>query len=339
MRFNPPPNWPVQPGWIPPPGWRPPAEWGEPPYGWSVWVDDEPDRTEPITILPAHLSDDSEKLPSDRTAESPNEPDLRAKSKELLPKQNLGIWRKAAENPIWTTLGALVGIVGLVISMVQVVQAMQTPPVDLEVAALTIDGQVPAKGTLDGSDTKANRSIALTPIDLTLQNKGGLPSLITRIDAEIVFFRQLRDCTSALSSSETISAKYQLPIPMNGLEPAAKQLSTEIRFEVKPGAADRMIFSLGPQTQPEYETTPMVMSARIKLVHDEDQVLDVGTVSLVTTVAAAMAQIDALGLQPSDDARACANDNVKDLDEMFAIQATRSRLLDSLRSAYQQASA
>jgi hypothetical protein len=290
---------------------------------------DDPGPTAPVENQAAHPA-----------AAQPVPPtgDGAAGSRKEKPPQKNRMWAKAVKHPAWTTFGALIGIVGLVLSVVQIIQAMQTPPLDLEVAALTSDGQQSVRGTVTGGDAEGTRSIGLTPIELTLQNKGGKPSLITRIDAEIVYFQQLKDCTGAEPTSETIAAKYQLLIPMSDVEPTEKQLASEVRFEVKPGAADRMVLNLGPQTQPAFETTPMLMSARIKLVHDGDQALDVGTASLVTTVDAATAQLDALGSSPSPATRSCAKENLDHLDEMFAIQATRSSLLDSLRSAYQQAS-
>ncbi|MCB9408865.1 hypothetical protein [Mycolicibacterium sp.] len=344
MRFNPPPNWPVEPEWTPPPGWQPPAEWGDPPYGWQFWLPTDaghhvPDTDNSLhppvpTVVPA------EERTSPETSDAPetngtSETNDAVEAKEE-PIRKKGMWARALEHPTWTTLGALVGIIGLVLSVVQLVQAMQTPPADLEVAALSIDGQQSARGTVTGAGTETTRSIALTPIELTLQNKGNKPSLITRIDADIVYFQQLTDCTGEASTPNALAVKYQLAIPMNGAEPAEKHLSSEVRFEVKGGAADRMVLSLGPQTQPAFETRPMVMSAKIKLIHDGDEVLEIGTVSLVTTVGAADAQIDTARWSSLPTAGACAAQNLEYLDKMVAIQATRSRLLDNLRSAYQQ---
>ncbi|MBO9554819.1 hypothetical protein [Cellulomonas sp.] len=42
MRFNPPPNWPVEPGFTPPRGWEPDPAWPRPPAGWRTWLPDEP---------------------------------------------------------------------------------------------------------------------------------------------------------------------------------------------------------------------------------------------------------------------------------------------------------
>ena len=53
-----------------------------------------------------------------------------------------------------------------------------------------------------------------------MQNKGNKPSLITRIDADIVYFQQLTDCTGEASTPNALAVKYQLAIPMNGAEPA-----------------------------------------------------------------------------------------------------------------------
>jgi len=339
MRFNPPPNWPIEPGWTPPLGWEPPADWEEPPYRWEFWL---PDNLVPVDPSAVHAPPNQAPAPSavtlpevivDKIGNAAPAPTGRDRE----PDARQGLITKAVQNPIWTTLGALVGIVGLVVSMTQIYQAMRTPPVDLQVAALTIDTQQALQGTITGAE-RATRSIELTPIDLTLQNRGGEPSLITRVEAEVLFFQQLQDCTFAEPTPESISASYHLAIPMNDLEPVKANVANEIRFEVKAGTADRMVLTVGPQSQPAFDTTPMVMTAKLKLIHDDNQTLDVGGVSLVSTVSAANAQIQALSSNPSPRARGCAKENLAHLDKMFAIQATRSRILDALRSAYQRAS-
>lgn len=343
MRFNPPPSWPVEPGWAPPSGWRPPEDWEEPPYGWQLWVPDAP-ATPAAAAAPERHATVIETPEPSTSSESDvsvlvddDVPEEEAPDGNGEQKRRQGLFSRAARNPIWTTLGALVGIVGLVLSSVEVYQAMRTPPVDLEVVALTLDSQQSVQGTLtDGAD--GVRPMEVTPIDITLQNKGGEPSLITKVEAEVVFFQQLQDCTFSAPAPERITAKYDLKVPMDGVKPDKTDIASEIRFEVKAGVADRMVLTLGPQTQPAFATTPMVMTAKLTMVHD-DQVLEVRGVSLVTTVGAANAQIEVLGSDPSPRARACAKANLEHLDTMFAIQAIRSRVLDSLRSAYQRASA
>ncbi|WP_448221915.1 hypothetical protein [Gordonia iterans] len=246
--------------------------------------------------------------------------------------------KKAVEHPLWTTLGAIIGIIGLVISIYQIYENTKTPPVELEISSITLDGQqsVGAK-IFSGPDDSVGTdgSIELTPIDITMQNKGGEPSLITRIDVDVVFLQELQDCTGTRPAPGRVAGGYQIAIPMRDAQPADKSIGTEIRFEVKSDAADRMVLTIGPDTQSAFTTTPMVMSVKLTFVHDDDQRKEVGTVSLVTTVAAANAQISGTPNTPAG--RQCAKDNLTHLDTMFAIQATRSRLLDSLRSAYQSA--
>lgn len=344
MRFNQPPNWPrPAPGWTPPPGWKPPAEWGEPPYGWQLWLPEEPVAAVPPSA-PAHHAPaqqpPAQSAPGQRPA--PGTEPVAEQNPDDAPDKRRSRWgratKKAVENPLWTTLGAIVGIVGLVISVFQIYQATKTPPVDLEVASITIDGQQAVAAQIFPGPTDANPTdgtVELTPIDITLQNKGGDPSLITRIDAEVVFFAQLQDCTGTKPAPERAAAQYQLKIPMNGAEPSTTKFGNEVRFEVKPDAADRMVLTIGPDVQAAFVSTPMVMTVKLAFVHDDDQRKEIGAVSLVTTVAAANAQIS--GIQQNPAGRECAKNNVERLDNMFAIQATRSRLLEQLRSAYQAA--
>lgn len=249
-----------------------------------------------------------------------------------MPTPKKRVASKAIEHPIWTTLGAVLGVVGLVLSGIEIYQNVRPDPADLEVVYISIDSQQSVKGTLEGQSV----SVGLTPIELTLQNKGGEPVLISKIEADVVFFQQLVDCTRSQPRPGAITVPYALPIPMDGVAPRANQFAKEVRIAVEPGVADRVVLTLGPQSQSGFDTQPMVMSVRLKLAHGGGQTMDVGTVSLVTTVDAASKQIDGLTV-PSEQTRSCAEQNLGHLDTMFAIQARRSAVLESLRSAYQAA--
>lgn len=331
--FNPPPNWPSppHPNWRPPASWQPDPAWGPIPEGWELWASDQD----------GNPNGQSDQVPSDQglpqlellQRSEPNGEKAKRAGHSPAQVRLSRATRKAIENPLWTTLGAILTIIGVVVSVAQLYQAAQTPPVDLEITSITLDGQHSLSADVSGPGAPTVGAVAVTPIDITLQNRGGEPSLITGIDATVVYFQQLKDCTFARPSGQDIAAQYQLEIPMSGTTPSSKSLHSEIRFEVKPDAADRMVLTLGPETQQDFATTPMVMAVNLALVHDDNAVKELGTVSLVTTVSAAEAQIEA---PASADPRVqkCAQDNLEHLDELFAIQSTRSQLLEQLRSSY-----
>ncbi|MFT3661155.1 MAG: toll/interleukin-1 receptor domain-containing protein [Gordonia sp. (in: high G+C Gram-positive bacteria)] len=240
--------------------------------------------------------------------------------------------RKTSRLPIWAAVVAIIVVLGLTISLYKL-YGDDTVPVDLEISSINLDGRQSAGAKVLRGTSSTDGTIDLTPIDITMQNKGDEPSLITRVDAEVVFFQQLKDCTGTKPAPGNAKAGYQIAIPMRDALPANRSIENEIRFEVKPAAADRMVLTVGPDVQPAFATVPMVMSVKLTFVHDDDQRMEIGTVSLVTTVAAANAQIS--GNPSAPGVQACAKENLTHLDKMFAIQATRSRLLDDLRSAYQ----
>lgn len=131
------------------------------------------------------------------------------------------------------------GVVGVVISGFQIYQSTQSATADLEIAMTPIGGpeQIAAVGydqvakeidlDIPVGEFKAN------PIDLTLKNNGGQPSLITKVAADVKHYEVLKDCTRSGAGPAGITAEYTFKIPTDltmggvilgkhpGLSPAA----------------------------------------------------------------------------------------------------------------------
>lgn len=234
---------------------------------------------------------------------------------------------------MWTSLGAVIGVIGVVISGVQIVQAMDTPPPNLEIALLSTTGAQTITGTISdatGNYPDSPAEVGATPVDITLKNSGGEPALISRIDTDVVFAETLRDCTLSGAGPALVSANYAVKLPTDvatgTLRPGLT--STETRFEVKAGAVDRMELTIGPDRQPASGSYPVVLAVHLTLIHDDGQTLDAGTISTVTTSEYAEKQING-----KLDAE-CAADNLAVLNALFATQSIRSTELEQLRAAY-----
>lgn len=297
MPFNAPPNWPTPPtGWTPGPDWTPPTEWGPAPDGWDFggWQPTEP--------------------PSSR-----------------------GIRRATStfvKHPLWTTLGAFIGVVGVVISGVQIYQSTQSAPADLEVAMTSIGGpeQIKAIG-YDRGSKKVDLDIPVgefraNPIDLTLKNNGGQPSLITKVVADVKHFELLRDCTRSGAGPAGISAEYTFRIPTepNGQVKLGKH-DHDVRFETKPGAVDRMALTIGPDIETFYNT-PYVLGVHFILVAEGGKELDAGSYTIVGNHKAIETNLDGV-LDP-----ACSQKNLETLETIYAFQSTKAPELDQLRDTF-----
>ena len=235
-------------------------------------------------------------------------------------------------------MGAIVGVIGIVVSIIQLTDGSDSgyTPAELEVPILTVGMPEEIKGTVTYPDN-TGQSIDLTasPVDITLKNNGDKPSLITEANAEVLFFSQLQDCRAGVDSGAGqgyLSAAYSIKLPTAENTSAVElgRSSTSMRFEVKPGTVDRMQLTLGPKRQAYQATYPLVIAARITLIHDESETLDVGTVAVATTGEDVQTQIE------DADKPDCAAANLEILDKLYEIQSYRAPDLDRMRKRFQQ---
>jgi hypothetical protein len=236
------------------------------------------------------------------------------------------------KHPFWSASAAVLGVVGTFISIYQLAGGQNYDPAKLEVAivAMGTPEEIEATVTYPGSDVQ-NKSITGAPVDITLKNNGSDASLITAIEAEVLFYQPLADCAFPGAGPGVITAYYSIKIPMPDRpdQPVAPgPYTTSTRFEVKANSVDRMQLTIGPETQLWATNYAKVMAVKLTLIHDGDERLDVGTVELASTGENVEKQI-----AHSQD-QACARDNVKVLDELYAIQGYHAPDLDKLRDAY-----
>ena len=306
MPFNPPPNWPVPPhrDWTPAPGWRPPAQWGPAPPGWDFgeW----PGKDTSVFA---------------RTGEPHPETAKR--------------WGRATNafinHPLWTTAGALLGIVGLVLSGFQIYQATQSKPEDLEVSMTSFAGPTKVQAvSYDGPTHTYGAPVdaTATPVDITLQNNGGEPSLITQVVATVTYADKLKDCTSTGAGPLRVSAEYTITIPDKDGLPASGTYTKDVRFEVKPETVDRMTITVGPEFE-SADNFPYVVGFDVALVHDDGSRLDAGQYALVSNLKAADANIE------RSTSAGCAAANLESIDQVYTDTSVKSDELERLRTAYQ----
>ena len=258
------------------------------------------------------------------------------------------------KHPGWTSLGALIGIAGIALSIVQFVapsgetnrSAEKSGP-DLEVAALALGTPEQIDGVNFSSipgDPEYPAEFDVTPVDITLKNNGGAPSVITQVNAEVLFSTTLQDCTKSGAGPAAIRANYALQFPVDRQTDELKpgSVSTAMQFEVKPGSVDRMQVTVGPERQ-SGNPYPTVLAVKISLVHDGSQKLDVGAVALPALPEKLDQQIHGLrvsgGYVNEPDDPVCAAKNLTKLDELYTIEAVRAPSLDQLREKYQQRAA
>ncbi|WP_143545525.1 hypothetical protein [Rhodococcus sp. 114MFTsu3.1] len=181
-----------------------------------------------------------------------------------------------------------------------------------------------------GSYPDEPTDVGVTPIDVTVRNSGGEPSLISQINAEVLFAETLSDCTFGGAGPALVSANYSVKLPTDANTGGTRlgTTSTETRFEVKAGAVDRMVVTIGPEKQQASGSYPVVVAVRLSLVHDNNETLDAGAVSIVSTLDNAEKQVQGK-LDPD-----CAAKNLQVLDKLFAVQSIRSNELERLRAAY-----
>lgn len=241
------------------------------------------------------------------------------------------IAKRLLDHPFWTTAGALIGIVGLGISMFQIWQAAQPDPEKLSVAMASFGGteSVPASQSGLASDTSMRRlTVGANPVEIALQNNGSEPSIITQIVAKVSRFERLYDCTQSGAGPVRISADYNLKIPTNGRLQGDGLATSDVRFEVRPKSADRMNATIGPDSEIA-ANYPYLVAFDLELVHDGDKRLSLGPFATLTNHDAIEANIS------RSNSASCAKRNLQRIQDSLPLGVTTSAELDQIRGAYE----
>lgn len=235
-------------------------------------------------------------------------------------------------HPFFTGLAALVGVVGVALSVVQLALPSHNGGPALDVAALAIGMEPYQIDAVNGSsipnDEGSDRPTRLdvSPIDITFKNTGGEPSIINKAEAELLYSTMLHDCTRSGAGPAQVTANYALTFPLveeGEYSDLAPSTSADIDFVVPPGSVERMQLTVGPQEQ-SGNSYPTVLAVRIFLFHDDGSKLDVGTVA----VAASTKQMEKQ-ISEADDPE-CAAESLAELDQLYAVATVHSAELDVL---------
>lgn len=155
MRFNPPPQWPVEAGWTPDENWTPDPTWPPSPPGWQFWLPDEP--TEPVMPprIPEVDDDVYRAQPIDYGTQSVRVPTA----------------RRSSALPITLTVAAvaIVAVVAALTAGFAVYRTMSRP---------ASDSAAPANSVT--AETNSATSGALrTPVSTVTETRAAAPSIIT----------------------------------------------------------------------------------------------------------------------------------------------------------------
>lgn len=260
-----------------------------------------------------------------------------------------GVFKRAltalAEHRVWTTVGAVAGIAGVVLFAIQLAAPSEGGGPELEVAALGLGSPEQIDGISGSSipdDPQNPDNFDVSPVDITLKNNGGAQSVITKVTAEVLYSAYLQDCTDSGAGPAKITANYAIRFPLGSKgqygDLIRGPLSTALNFVVKPGSVDRMQVTVGPDDQGGNPGLT-VLAVKISLVHDGSQVLEVGTVALGALEERIEEQINGVrvtgGFNEIRDPE-CAKENLIKIDEMYAVAPVRSASLDRLRQKYEE---
>lgn len=242
----------------------------------------------------------------------------------------------AANNPLWSSLGAIVGIVSVLATTFQIYQATRDDPADLEIAMTSIGGplDVPAIG-IDLASNSAAPQIPVgifraSPIDITLRNTGGEPTLISSVIVDVEHFERLSDCTTSGAGPAGVSAEYtvRLPEASVGTGPALGEVNHDVRFEVKAGSVDRMQLTVGPEVE-GLGNYPYVLGLKVSLIESGGKRLDAGKYLLAGNHRGIDANLN------GSPAAECAVDNLEKIEPLMSYQSTKSTELLRLRDTFQ----
>ncbi|WP_152989988.1 hypothetical protein [Frankia sp. ACN1ag] len=162
----------------------------------------------------------------------------------------------------WTVVGGICAVLALVLTLItilphgeDVVRTQAVPaPADLRVVGFSLaDPTSVDADVLSGGDPTpaAGTSIKSSTIDLTLENMGDFPALITSATLTFHYQQRVADCRQS-GGPVTISGSYSIKVPSQ-VQKVPFSVARPMNFEVKPKALDRMTITLGPQELGETE--------------------------------------------------------------------------------------
>ncbi|MFT3661159.1 MAG: hypothetical protein QM809_07090 [Gordonia sp. (in: high G+C Gram-positive bacteria)] len=262
MRFNPPPNWPPPPSpeWKPEPGWYPDPAWGPPPDGWRLWTPEPGD--DPDAIGPT---------PPFRPGES---------------AESNGVVGTVLRSRPWLPLGAVVGIVVLVVAIYALMRD-DSSNAPVELAAVTLGPVIELTGEFGGPGVvdEESQDVGVVPIDVTLKNNGDRPIRVTSIEVEVMQGDHVEQCHRGGAGPGRITADFTVKLPLVTENYTTRTrlgpTSSPVDFHVGPKDTDRMVITVGP----EYQSHLFVELIAFKIA----LALDDGTRLGLPSVAAATA--------------------------------------------------
>lgn len=251
----------------------------------------------------------------------------------------------AIKNPVWATVGTVVGVLAIGVSGFAYLQANSSSEGRLRIAAVTLDEPVDvaaielsANGQPEGNRPLGD--VAVAPIDVTFKNDGGSVASINQVSATVVKSEHILSCLQQGAGGVGVAAEYALKIPRGQLfeEGVREQTSTGIDFKVDPGETGRFVVTVGPEDQAA--NAAVIMAVRLTFTLSDGGTLETDPVVIGTTqnfIDELVAEV--AGADPGNEnvGRFCPRELEK-IDNVVSVGSQHAKSVDELREAYQRAS-
>ncbi|MFT3663307.1 MAG: hypothetical protein QM809_18660 [Gordonia sp. (in: high G+C Gram-positive bacteria)] len=236
---------------------------------------------------------------------------------------------------VWTALGALVAVVGVVLAIV-----------GLDLGEHGADGSIAAVSF--GSPQAINEeyyatypsphtpgSGTATAVDITLKNTGDSPLRIVRIEAKVLDETMI-NC-SRQGGGSVVSAFYSIVIPYHFGKLTSDSTSAPVNFTVKPDSVDRMVITVGPKET--INGHAIVLGLQLRLIPESGDPIEVEpfAVSQPESVSRAIKLVTSGFLQRGDTDNylgQCATEQVSALDRIFQVTKVQADDVKALRTTY-----
>lgn len=226
------------------------------------------------------------------------------------------------EHKAWAWIGSVLGVAGLAISLIQVVDGWREQPAQLQVQSIQF---VPPLE----SGTQFSRTVELSPdqLEVAIKNSGDAVSSIEQVRFTVDYKVNFRACALLPSSSQRqyqSSSTYVVGPGIGSVSEAGPESDTRITLS---GGSVRILRSF---IDVRGERDPGVVGLygiKVALIHDGGMTSDAGSLSLLKFPRGETA--DFSNRQDPD----CVRKELDEVEKIFAYQSLKSPALVSYKQA------
>lgn len=239
---------------------------------------------------------------------------------------------------IWAVIAGMATVAALGLGIVEIwpvsppnQPATRNPPKTTGAELRTVSLAVQRPSTVDADfigGLESKGKVDTTVVDVTIKNVGDIVIVILGAHFRVWYAKQMENCPQS-GGPVTVAAHYSVKIPEQPPEPPFT-ISRDIRFEVKPGATERLAFSIGPERNNYSSWVPWLYGIDISLQHDESRDrFHLGSVALVAESGRGLENL--LNSQPDFT---CLARNRELLTGLIKRPAVRSEEVEELHKRY-----